>query len=254
MDRGPLKPMRGLGTALALVLSAIGAGALSAQTPPRPQLIETSLALSEGGEMRYAISVPAADAAPGPRPLVLALHPGGRSVYYGSWFMQTIVEPALRGWGAVIVAPDVPDASWATVRSERAVAALMEHVLASHSIDRSRILVTGFSMGGRGTWYLAARHPDFFTAAIAIATGPGRESLESFAELPLYIIHSPDDEVVPYGPVEEMARTLAERGYPVQMMSLPGASHGMMGDYVGPLRAAGDWVQRHWTERASEPR
>lgn len=221
---------------------------LVAQTAPPPRVTETVFELEGGGEMRYAISVPAGYDASSEelRPVILALHPGGRSEYYGSWFMQSIVEPALRDWEGVIVAPDVPDESWATEVSERAVMALLEDVVAEHPIDRSRVLVTGFSMGGRGTWYLATRHADFFTGAVVMATGPGRGSLESLAEMPLYIIHSPDDEVVPYPPVEELARELAERGYPVQMMRLAGADHSMMGDYVGPLRAAGAWIQSQW--------
>jgi predicted peptidase len=227
---------------------------LSAQTLPPPTVIETAVALEEGGAMRYAIAMPSdpGPAADEPRPLVLALHPGGREQYYGSWFMQTIVEPALRGWEAVIVAPDVPDESWATERSERAVLALLDQILAAHAIDRDRILITGFSMGGRGSWYLASRNPERFTGVIVMATGPAREPVESLASMPLYIIHSPDDEVVPYAPVEELAVQLAGRGYPVQMMRLPGATHGMMGDYVGPLRAAGDWMWAQWGAGESE--
>jgi pimeloyl-ACP methyl ester carboxylesterase len=165
---------------------------LAAQARPGPGVTETALALEDGGEIRYAIALPAGQAGPG--------------------------------------------------------AALPPLVLAKHAVDRSRILITGFSMGGRGTWYLAARHPDRFTAAIVMATGPGQGSLEGLAAMPIYVIHSPDDEVVPYEPVEELVVTLAARGYRVQMMRLPGASHGMMGDYVGPLQAAGDWVQQQWRE------
>lgn len=240
-----------IGVALAALLWAAPPPRLTAQTGA-PGVTETVLDLEGGGEMRYAISTPPAHQASAqePRALILALHPGGRSEYYGSWFMQSIVEPALRGWEAVIVAPDVPDERWATERSERAVLALLEDVLSKHSIDRTRILVTGFSMGGRGTWYMATRHPDLFTGAIVMATGPGEGSLESLADMPLYIIHSPDDGVVPYEPVEETALMLAARGYPVQMMRLPGATHDMMGDYVIPLRAAGNWMQDQWQASA----
>jgi predicted peptidase len=238
--------------AIAAVLLCLGSAAepLRGQTEP-PTVIETLFSLNEGSAMRYAIALPAAyDASPEePRPLVLALHPGGRDEYYGSWFMQTIVEPALRGWEPIIVAPDVPDESWATEASERSVLALLDDILARYAIDPHRVLITGFSMGGRGTWYLASRRPERFTGMIVMATGPGRGQLENLADMPLYIIHSPDDEVVPYEPVEDLAVQLAERGYPVQMMRLAGASHGMMGDYVGPLKAAADWLWHQWSHR-----
>jgi predicted peptidase len=245
----------------ATIVTAVGAGAClglapqrgAAQEVRRPHLTETVLELEGGGQMRYAISLPPAydPRAGDARPLVLALHPGGRSEYYGSWFLQTFVEPALRRWEAVIVAPDVPDERWSTERSERALLALLDETLADHAIDRSRVLITGFSMGGRGTWYMATRHPDLFTGAIVVAAGPGEESLENLAALPLYIIHSPDDEVVPYGPVARTAALLAERGYPVHMARLPGATHHRMAAYVGPLSAAGDWMREQWRARPS---
>lgn len=226
----------------------IGAAqALAAQAPPPARVTETSFDLGGGAVMRYAISVPEGDA-PGedPRPLVLALHPGGRAEYYGSSFMRSIVEPALRSWGAVIVAPDVPDRSWATPRSEQALLGLVERVLGDHAIDRRRVLVTGFSMGGQGTWYMASHHPDLFTGAIVLAGSPDGVDLGSLGDTPLYLIHSPDDEVVPYEPVEEAYLSLAGRGHPIELRVLPGASHYMMGAYVAPLRLGGEWMLERW--------
>ena len=118
------------------------------------------------GEMPYALSVPSNYSSDQPRPLVLVLHPGGaRGSYYGSVSMRQLFEPALRDWGAIIVAPDAPTRSWATELSDRAVMGLLGEIINQYSIDRTRILVTGFSLGGRGTWFFATRHSDFFTAA-----------------------------------------------------------------------------------------
>jgi predicted esterase len=132
--------------------------------------------------------------------------------------MRTIVAPALRDWQAIIVAPDVPDENWTTELS-------------------------------RGAWHFVSRHTDLFAGAIVMVTGPGQGSLESLAETLVYIIHSVDDEVVEYGPTERLALDLASRGYPVQLMRLTGATHGLMGDYVGPLRAAGEWMFERWRAR-----
>jgi predicted peptidase len=234
---------------LAAGLACLG-GSLFAQAVPAGQVTDTSLVLSDGTVLRYGLSVPPGeDVSDRPRPLVLVLHPGGRGQYYGSSFMQQVVEPGLRAWGAVMVAPDVPDRSWATARSERAVIALVEHVLADRTIDPDRVLVTGFSMGGGGTWYLAARHPELFTGAIVMAGSPGGGD-PAAVTMPIYLIHSPDDEVVDFAGAESAYRALAERGHPVELRVLPGLSHYMMGAYVPALRLAGEWMLERWLETA----
>jgi predicted peptidase len=238
-------------TTLALaVLMTLGVGeAAPAQGVAPARVVETTLELGDATVLRYGIALPAGyDAIErDPRPLVLALHPGGRGEYYGSAFMQGIVEPALRAWRAIIVAPDVPDRSWATPRSERAVMALLERVMSEHAIDPGRVLVTGFSMGGRGTWYMAARHAGVLTGAIVMAGSPSDQDIQTM-EIPIFLIHSPDDEVVPFGPAEAAYTALAARGHPVEMRVLPGASHYMMGAYVPVLRVAGSWMLERWAE------
>jgi dipeptidyl aminopeptidase/acylaminoacyl peptidase len=227
-------------------LQGQSAGATGLPAPPR--VIETTLELRDGSALRYAIAQPNGydDASGDPRPLVLALHPGGRSEYYGSSFLQSIVEPALRSWGAVMIAPDVPDRSWATPRSEQALLALVEEVIARHVIDRERVLVTGFSMGGRGAWHMVARHSDVFTGAVVMAGSPGEVEVETLTTTPLYLVHSPDDEVVPFEPVEQSYLSLSRRGHPVELRVLPGAGHYAMGAYVPALRAAGAWMLARW--------
>ena len=247
---------------LALALGVLVVGtpqALHGQSPGRPgpradappRVSETALALPDGSELRYAISLPDGyDGAPrDPRPLVLVLHPGRRSEYYGSWFLQAVVEPALRSWGAVMIAPDVPDRSWATSIAERDVLALVEHVLGQHAIDRERVLITGFSMGGRGVWHLVARHSDVLTGAVVMAGSPGESDVAAISATPLYLIHSPNDDVVSFGPVEEAYLALAGRGHPVELRVLPGAGHHAMGAYVPALRSAGAWILERWLER-----
>ena len=226
---------------------ALGGHRVSAQAGTTPEVVETTLELSDGTALRYGMTVPATIGGNEPRPLVLVLHPGDRGEYYGSSFMRSIVEPALRSWDAVMIAPDVPDRSWATARSERSVLALIEHVRSRHPIDPDRILVTGFSMGGAGTWYMGARHPELFTGAIVMAGSPRDVDLDALA-IPVYIIHSPDDEVVPFRGAEEAYRALAARDQPVELRVLPGFGHYMMGAYVPALRLAGAWMLERWLE------
>jgi hypothetical protein len=84
---------------LAAGLFVAAVASLPAQSPDVQRLVFPEPA-PDG--MRYAISVPPGYDASNPRPLVLALHPGGgRTPYYGEGFMRQIAEPALRSWDAL---------------------------------------------------------------------------------------------------------------------------------------------------------
>ena len=238
--------------ALTAALLGISAAGLFAgeQESAGSRVSHEVFAMPDGGEMTYGISVPDdAQAADSEHrlPLILALHPGGgRTAYYGSSFMRGIVEPALSDWNAIIIAPDAPTRSWATDISETAVLALIEQVAGQYAVDRHRVLVTGFSLGGRGTWFFATRHADLFTGAIPMAGSPAQDSLDGLGSMPVHIVHSRDDEVVPFGPAAEAAAQLKESGHPVSLTELSGVGHFNMGAYIEPLRRAGDWMVEQW--------
>ena len=202
------------------------------------------------GEMPYALSVPSNYTSDQPSPLVLVLHPGGaRGSYYGSVSMRQLFEPALRDWGAIIVAPDAPTRSWATELSDRAVMGLLGEIINQYSIDRTRILVTGFSLGGRGTWFFATRHSDFFTAAIPIAGSPGTIATAAIGDMPIHIVHSRIDDVVSFEPAAKAAEDLSRTGHLVNLSALENVGHYEMAGYLKALREAGDWVREQWDSR-----
>jgi predicted peptidase len=217
--------------------------------PAATSVRELSFQVPGGGTILYAISIPRNYDPARPAPLVLALHPGGaRMRYYGGAFMRQIVGPALNDLTAIIVAPDCPTRAWTDPIAERAVMALVQNTLDAYAIDRDRILVTGFSLGGRGTWFMAARHADLFTAAIPIAAAAGDEPIESLGTIPTYIIHSEADQVVPFVPAERNARELEKLGRVVRFEGLRGIGHYDMLAYVEPLRRAGRWIADRWAK------
>ena len=243
--------MHTLGLLTAAVILATMTIPTAAHAQGRPTVEHLVFTIDGHGEMPYAVSVPDGyDPDGDPRPLVLALHPGGISgQYYGSQYMRTTFEPALRHLGAVMVAPDVPTRRWSSDVADRGVMALLGQILDTYTIDRSRVLVTGFSLGGAGTWFFAGQHPDFFTGAIPIAGRSGDADTASFGTIPIHIIHSRADEVVPFAPAEEMSQRLEAAGHPVAFTPLDGVGHFNMGGYVESLRDAGDWMLAQWNDR-----
>ena len=213
-----------------------------------PGLYNATIEVDEVGTVTYGLWVPQDYDASQPGPLVLALHPGGSpGPGYGMQFLRGIVGPALQEWDAVIVSPDAPGRRWDNDTSERGVLALIDDVRARYAIDPARILVTGFSMGGRGTWYMASRHPDLFSAAIPMAARSDPDDAGRVGDMPVFIIHARNDEVVPFEPAEQLAQEMDAQGQTVSFLPLEGVGHFQMG--VAPLRTAGDWVQQRWAER-----
>jgi predicted peptidase len=229
-----------------MLLALIPALALLLQAPT-PGIQRLSFALPDGGRMPYAVSIPRGYDPRGSHPLVLALHPGGpRTTYYGAMFMQQIVARGVEDLAPIIVAPDCPSKSWTEPAAEQAVMALVEGVLKEYAVDRKRILIAGFSMGGRGTWFLGSKHPELFTAAIPMAAAPGDQPLDALAKLPTFVIHSRDDEVMPFAGSERAVGELQRLGARVEMEALDGVGHFQMGAYIDPLKRAVRWVSAQW--------
>lgn len=228
-----------------LIVALLAAStAVLAQAGVTPRIQAEVIDVPEYGQMGYTIAVPRDLADDEPRPFILALHPGGGS--RGGPFLYQIVEPALRDWRAIIVAPDSPNRRWSVESAEQSVLFLMDEVFSQYAIDRDRVLVTGFSMGGAGTWFMATHHAERFTGAIPIASRPRDVPLDQMGSMPVHVIHSRDDEVVPIGPAREAADTLRQRGHAVEFLELTRIGHFAMGGYVDALRQAGRWMWTQW--------
>ncbi len=113
-------------------------------------------------------------------------------------------------------------------------------------VDRQRVLLTGYSKGGIGTWELAARHPDRFTAAIVMAGRPRPEMSSVDWRVPLYVIHAREDEVLDLGATEEIVTALRDRGVPVELHILEGVTHYETQHFARALHRALPWLERTW--------
>ncbi len=248
---------------------------LAALTMPQPSgsTQRQMLTLDDGSGLRYAIAVPEGYDGSEEVPLILALHFGWGEALppnYSAIFLEILVEPALRHLGAIIVAPLCPARSWVEPAAEEGVLALLEHVRDEYRINADRIVVTGFSLGGMGTWYFASRYTEMFSAAIPMAGVPviasssdsGGRSVQRFVEsgsvdwpermvnLPIYVVHSRDDELIPIAPVEAAVAELEALGGDVEFMAIDaGIGHHETPRYVPYLARVVPWVREVWAGR-----
>ncbi|MGO8751511.1 MAG: prolyl oligopeptidase family serine peptidase [Thermoguttaceae bacterium] len=121
----------------------------------------------------------------------------------------------------IVVAPQCRCHGW----DPEVLTRLLDQVMAHYAVDRERVYVTGLSMGGYGTWALAAACPDRFAAAVPICGGGDPRWAEQLKDLPIWVFHGAKDDTVPLSASEEMVHALESAGGNVQFTVYPNAGH-----------------------------
>jgi predicted peptidase len=231
-----------------ILIAALQSNAFADVTVPvlGPGLYTRTLEREAGSSIGYAISVPPTYNRATPAPLVLALHfgvQGGPSLFAGRDLLRILIAPGLAELGAVLVAPDALDGGpWNTSQNEEAVLGLLDAVMRSYSIDPRRVIVTGFSMGGAGTWHFAGKYPDRFAAAVPVAGRP--PATAAGWRVPVFAVHSRSDRVVPIGPTEQRIDELKRAGVAAQLFALDSPTHYQTGAHAEGVRQAVPWLRQ----------
>jgi len=199
--------------------------------PPHEALFEATVA--ESVSLRHLFHLPTCyhDRPRLRWPLMLFLHGAGERGDDLALVRQhgppKLVEE--RSLPFVLLSPQCPaDTTWLTMLP--ALAALIEDAIARYRVDPARIYVTGLSMGGFGTWALAAARPDLIAAIAPICGGgdwfrgfPAR-ALDLW-EMPVWAFHGAQDQVVPPSGSQELVALLQALGGPARLTIYPDAEH-----------------------------
>jgi predicted peptidase len=122
----------------------------------------------------------------------------------------------------IVISPQCPRGEYWNV--ER-LSALLDEVIASYPVDPDRLYLTGLSMGGYGTWHLAAAQPERFAAIAPICGGGNPQAAGKFKNLPVWAFHGAKDNVVPLSESEIMVSALKAYDGNVKFTVYPEAAH-----------------------------
>ncbi len=183
-------------------------------------------------ELPYLAYSPAGRAPASGRPTVIFLH--GRGERGSDLKLVTKHGPpklaeAGREFPFLLIAPQCPlDTRWPFELD--ALWALVKHVISVHKVDTERLYLTGLSMGGFGTWHLAAAHPRAFAAIVPICGGATDgtgfpERVRVLKDVPTWVFHGAKDPVVPISQSEVLVAALKEAGGSVRFTVYPEAGH-----------------------------
>ncbi|WP_160298090.1 alpha/beta hydrolase-fold protein [Halorubrum saccharovorum] len=165
-------------------------------------------------------------------PIFFTLHGAGRrgddnqkQVYSSAVFYS--MRSVQKNHPCFVLAPQCPkSSSWVDVSSwdegthslrnltpalETSISILNE-VVNKYRIDTSRQYITGFSMGGYGTWEAIVRFPDRFEAAIPISGGGIPEKASCLDSVRVWAFHGAKDTTVPVSGTRHMIGAMRKSG------------------------------------------
>ncbi len=124
----------------------------------------------------------------------------------------------------ILVSPQCPpELAW----NSEVVIELIEHISSSLSVDRDRVYLTGYSMGGNATWAAASYDPGRFAAIAPLCGGGDASQVERLAKVPIWAFHGAKDQTIPLKLSEDNGECCKEiwRARRIHCVSRRGAWH-----------------------------
>lgn len=180
----------------------------------------------DGTLQPVAVYVPR-DYAPGkPAPLVVFLH--GRPQAESQLLAPPYVAQLADATGAIVIAP------WGRGyydfrQSSQDVYDALAAACSAFTIDRRKVFLAGYSMGGFAVYEVAAVHPDEWSAVMSVAgalLGSDAQQVVAFmSRTPFYVLTGTNDDSIPTQYPTATAGFLRSAGMDVSFYSLPGGTH-----------------------------
>jgi predicted peptidase len=192
-------------------------------------------------------------------PLIFFLHGAGSRVNDSKFVMSYGLPEVLYvgdqpdEFPFIVVSPQAfPGVPWWEGDSLAVLNALLDEILAIYQVDPDRVYLTGLSMGGYGSWWMAEAYPGRFAAMVSVSGSgfrspvvPGPEVLCKLEDLPVWAIHGAKDTISDPMANQLYAVALNDCGGEVKWTLYPDAGHGQA--YARAYRdpALYDWLLEH---------
>ena len=206
----------------------------------------------DGTTYKYQVFVPASWDKHQKAPVLLFLHGAGERGDDGVLQTDIGIGHAIREHAAqfemIVVMPQCrKEHVWTETAMQAQALGALEQSMKEFNGDRSRVYLSGISMGGYGTWDIAAHYPGKFAAVVPVCGGirglehypqigvslakdpkisdPYAETAKRIGTTPLWVFHGGADDTVPVEGSRQMVEALRKAGGNVKYTEYPGVGH-----------------------------
>jgi predicted peptidase len=216
--------------------------ALVAYAAPEVRFLDRTVT-TNGVTYRYVVSIPGDWTGERSWPVILFLHGseerGNDGIVQSEVGLAQAVRKHPERFPAIVVMPQCrPDADWRSPEMEAQILAALDASSKEFHGDPQRTYLTGFSMGGYGTWSLAAKYPKRFAAIVVICGGiqwptprrigdeaPYADIARQVAGIPIWVFHGNADRNVFVSESREMVKLLRGLHADVHYTEYDGVPH-----------------------------
>ena len=226
-------------------------GAVTASARVQTGFLDREVKVS-GKSYRYQVYVPADFRSKKSWPVILFLHGAGERGSDGLLQTDVGIAHAIRKDASrfpfIVVLPQCEkEKIWGEADMQAQALAALDAAVKEFHGDRNHIYLSGLSMGGFGTWELAAANPGRFAALVAICSGvqpqkdwpqlrvtlvddpkvtdPFAEVARRIGQTPVWMFHGDADPAVPVEQSRQMAAALKAAGANFKYTEYPGVGH-----------------------------
>ena len=184
---------------------------------------------TDQGERKYTVYVPEGYDESKTYPVILFLHGSGERGDDGIVPAQVGLGPAIYnrsgGIPAIVVFPQARRTWSAGSNDSQAAIKALDDVMTVYKTDAKRVILTGLSMGGQGSWDLATAMPDRFAAVVPIC-GPGEiETAQRLKALPIWTFCGDADRDDTVLNLRAIVESLRSEGAPARLTEYRGVGH-----------------------------
>ncbi len=213
-----------------LAVALVGCAALMparADDKPKTGFIDKTFKNADGSESPYVVFVPHNYDGTKEYPTILFMHGAGETKTAkggGKMPVEVGIGPAIKTrektFPFIVVIPRAEGFGWQAdgTNAKRALA-ILDEVQKEYKTDPKRQYLTGLSMGGMGTWSVAAAHPDRWAAIAPVCGGvfsKDEKAVEAVAEkvkdIPCWCFHGDKDSAVRVEKSRELIAAIEKAG------------------------------------------
>jgi predicted peptidase len=120
------------------------------------------------------------------------------------------------------------------------IVTILDSVSKSYNVDQDRVILTGLSTGGFGTWTIGAKYRDRFAALVPMCAYSSQEDIPKLTQMPIWAFHNSADPFVLSSSTEDMVAGINRQGGRARMTIYSAMGHDCW------IRAYGDPELYQW--------